>query len=140
MGSQVKEKRPPKKAKIVKVDEIKEKFDKSKVVVLTEYAGLSVTQLTSLRKELRKVNAEYKVYKNTLANIGLKGKEIKEIAEMLSGPNAFLFGYEDPVMPVKILSKFIKENEKPAIKGGLLDSEYLDNAGIIALSKLPSTT
>lgn len=137
MVTETKMKRPPRKEKVSKVDEIKEKFSKSKVVILTEYAGLSVSQITKLRKELRKANAEYRVFKNTLTNLGLKGAENKEFNAMLTGPNAFLFGFDDPVAPVKILSDFIKENEKLTIKGGLLDSKFLDNPTIKALAKLP---
>ena len=138
MKEAVKAKRAPRKEKVQKVELIKGMFDKSKIVVLTESAGLTVEQVTNLRKKLRKANAEFRIYKNTLTNIALQGGELKDLGPMLIGPNAFLFGFDDPVAPVKILADFIKENEKPSIKAGLLGKQLLDTASVNALAKLPS--
>lgn len=137
MKEETKIKRAPRKEKVKKIEDIKDRFSKSSIVVLTEYIGLSVAQMTKLRKELRKANAEFKVFKNTFTDIALQGSEIKGFDDLLVGPNAFLFGYDDPVAPVKILSDFIKENEKPAIKVGLMDGSLLDGAAIKSLAKLP---
>ena len=137
MKGKVQEARKPKKQKVAKVDEIKDKLNTSKVIILTEHSGLTVSQITNLRKKLRKANAEFRVFKNTLTNIALEGKDAKDLSTMLAGPNAFLMGYDDPVTPVKILSDFIKENEKPVIKGGLIDSEFLNIDEIKKLAKLP---
>ena len=120
------------------VEEIKEKLGNSKVIILTDYKGLNVAQITKLRKKLRKIDAEYVVFKNTLTGIAAKEKSISGIEGLLTGPTAILFGYKDPVMPAKILSEFIKENEKPSIKGGFFDGNMVDTKMIIALAKLPS--
>jgi len=137
MKEKVATKKAPRKEKVDSVNDIKDRFKRSSIVVLTEYSGLSVAQVTKLKRELRKADAEFRVYKNTLTNIAIKGGDVNDLASMLAGPNAFLFGYGDPVAPVKVLSDFIKENEKPVIKAGVFDKKFLDGAAVKALAKLP---
>ena len=127
-----------KELKIKSVKDIKEKFDKSKVVILTDYKGLTMSQMSKLRKKLRPIDAEYKVFKNTLISRAIKDKAYDGIDPLLTGSTAILFGYEDQVAPTKVLSEFIKENEKPGIKGGLLDGKVIDTKTITMLAKLPS--
>ena len=127
-----------KELKIKSVKDIKEKFDKSKVAILTDYKGLTMSQLSKLRKKLRPIDAEYKVFKNTLISRAIKDKSYDGIDPLLTGSTAILFGYKDQVAPTKVLSEFIKENEKPGIKGGLLDGKVIDTKTITMLSKLPS--
>jgi large subunit ribosomal protein L10 len=127
-----------KELKIKSVKDIKEKFDKSKVVILTDYKGLTMSQLSKLRRKLRTINAEYKVFKNTLISRAIKDKSYDGIDPLLTGSTAILFGYDDQVAPTRILSQFIKENEKPGIKGGLLDGKIIDTKTITMLAKLPS--
>jgi len=127
-----------KELKIKSVKDIKEKFDKSKVVILTDYKGLTMSQLSKLRRKLRPIDAEYKVFKNTLISRAIKDKAYDGIDPLLTGSTAILFGYEDQVTPTKVLSEFIKENEKPGIKGGLLDGKVIDTKTITMLAKLPS--
>jgi len=127
-----------KELKIKSVKDIKEKFDKSKVVILTDYKGLTMSQLSKLRKKLRPIDAEYKVFKNTLISRAIKDKSYDGIDPLLTGSTAILFGYEDQVAPTKILSDFMKENEKLSIKGGLLDGKVIDTKTITMLAKLPS--
>ena len=127
-----------KELKIKLVKDIKEKFDKSKVVILTDYKGLTMSQLSKLRGKLRTIDAEYKVFKNTLISRAIKDKSYDGIDPLLTGSTAILFGYKDQVAPTKVLSEFIKENEKPGIKGGLLDGKVIDTKTITMLAKLPS--
>jgi len=127
-----------KELKIKLVKDIKEKFDKSKVVILTDYKGLTMSQLSKLRRKLRTIDAEYKVFKNTLISRAIKDKSYDGIDPLLTGSTAILFGYKDQVAPTKVLSEFIKENEKPGIKGGLLDGKVIDTKTITMLAKLPS--
>ena len=127
-----------KELKIKSVKDIKEKFDKSKVVILTDYKGLTMSQMSKLRRKLRPIDAEYKVFKNTLISRAIKDKAYDGIDPLLTGSTAILFGYEDQVAPTKVLSEFIKENEKPGIKGGLLDGKVIDTKTITMLAKLPS--
>jgi large subunit ribosomal protein L10 len=127
-----------KEMKIRSVKSIKEKFDKSKVIILTDYKGLTMSQLSKLRKKLRPIDAEYKVFKNTLISRAIKDKAYDGIDALLTGSTAILFGYDDQVAPTKALSEFIKENEKLSIKGGLLDGKVIDTKTITMLAKLPS--
>lgn len=127
-----------KQEKAKAIDTIKDKFQKSNVVILTDYKGLTMEQLTALRKQLRPLNAEYKVLKNTLISLAVKDRTFEGIDKLLSGSTAVLFGYGDQVLPAKALAKFIKDNEKMSIKGGVLDGKLIDSITITALSKLPS--
>mgnify|MGYP001114695517 CR=1 FL=1 len=120
------------------VKNIKEKFDKSKVVILTEYKGLNMAQISGLRSKLRTVEAEYRIFKNTLVALATKEKAYDGLDKLLVGPTAILFGYKDQVLPAKVLSEFVKENEKLNIKGGILEGKLVDTKTISALSKLPS--
>lgn len=117
---------------------IKEKLNKSTVVILTDYKGLKMSQITSLRKSLRPLDAEFKVFKNTMINLAVKDKSLESFTSLLNGSTAVLFGYKDQVMPAKILAKFIKDNEKPSIKGGILDGNFVDAAMLQNLAKLPT--
>jgi len=127
-----------KELKKASVKSIKEKFDKSTVVILTDYKGLTMQQMTKLRKKLRPIDAEFKVFKNTLISRAIKDKSYDGIDPLLAGSTAIVFGYKDQVAPTKILSDFIKENEKPAVKGGLLEGKLIDTKTVAALAKLPS--
>lgn len=125
-----------KKKEVIK--DIKVKLEKSSVVILTEYKGMTMSQLSVLRKKMRPIDAEYKVLKNTLISLALKDKPYDGIDKLLTGPTAVLFGYKDQVMPTKVLTEFMKTNEKLTIKGGILDGKLIDTKIITALSKLPS--
>jgi large subunit ribosomal protein L10 len=97
-----------------------------------------MAQMTKLRKKLRPIDAEFKVFKNTLISRAIKDKSYDGIDPLLAGPTAIVFGYKDQVAPTKILSDFIKENEKPSVKGGLLEGKLIDTKTVAALAKLPS--
>jgi len=127
-----------KQQKSLAVDKIKDKFEKSKVIILTDYKGLTMEKLTALRKQLKPLNAEYKVLKNTLITRAVKDRSFDGIDKLLTGSTAILFGYGDQVMPAKTLAKFMKDNEKLNIKGGVLDGKLIDTNTITMLSKLPS--
>jgi large subunit ribosomal protein L10 len=97
-----------------------------------------MAQLTILRKQLRPIEAEYKVFKNTLINLALKDRALEGIEKLLKGSTAVVFGYKDPVMPAKVLTKFMKDNEKLTIKAGILEGNLIDQNTISSLAKLPS--
>lgn len=119
------------------VQEIKERFDKSVSVVITDYRGLDVAQVTKMRAELREAGVEFKVLKNTLISLATKELELDELEPYLEGPTALAFGYEDPVLPAKILSKYTKEFKDLKIKGGVLEGNVVDLAAVQALADLP---
>lgn len=121
-----------------KIDAIKAKIEKAQAVVITEYAGLTVEDITKLRRETQKGGGDYMVTKNTLAKIAVKGTEYEALAEKMTGPIALAFGFEDPVSPAKAVVKFIKETKKGAIIGAVLDGKLMTEAETKALAELPS--
>lgn len=123
-----------------KIDAIKANIDKAQVAIITEYKGLSVEEITKLRREVQKVGGEYMVTKNTLAKIAVKGTSYELLTDKLSGPIALAFGFEDPVGPAKAVSKFIKDTKKGEIIGAVLDGKLLTEAETKALANLPSKT
>jgi len=116
--------------------EIKEKFETSKVAVLTDYRGLNVAEATKLRRRLRDAGCEFKIAKNTLTNLAANRVGLEGLEPFLEGQVAIAFG-ADPVMPAKILSEFIREIKKMEIKAGVLDGKVIDAKGVKALAELP---
>ena len=116
--------------------EIKEKFETSKVAVLTDYRGLNVAEATKLRRRLREAGCEFKIAKNTLTNLAASRVGLEGLEPFLEGQVAIAFG-ADPVMPAKILSEFIREIKKTEIKAGVLDGKVIDAKGVKALADLP---
>ena len=108
-----------------KVALIKEKIDKAQVAVVSEYTGLSVEEITKLRRELQKEGGDYMVTKNTLAKIAIKGTPYEVLAETLKGPIAIAFGFTDQVAPAKVLSKFIKDTKKGEIIAAAMDGQLM---------------
>lgn len=121
-----------------KIDAIKAKIEKAQVAVITEYQGLTVEDITKLRREIQKTGGDYMVTKNTLAKIAVKGTEYEALAEKMTGPIALAFGFEDPVSPAKAVVKFIKEYKKGAIVGAVLEGKLMTEAETRALADLPS--
>ncbi len=121
-----------------KIAQIKEKVEKAQVAIVTEYQGMSVEDITNLRRALQKEDGDYMVTKNTLAKIAVKGTEYELLTDLLTGPIAIAFGYDDQVMPAKALAKFIKETEKGKIVGAVLDGKLLSADEAKALASLPS--
>lgn len=124
--------------KTEKIDAIKAKIEKAQVAVITEYQGLTVEDITKLRREIQKNGGDYMVTKNTLAKIAVKGTEYEALAEKMTGPIALAFGFEDPVSPAKAVVKFIKESKKGAIVGAVLEGKLMTEAETRALAELPS--
>jgi large subunit ribosomal protein L10 len=120
------------------VDELKDKFSKSKVVIVTDYKGLDVTTINSLRRELRELQVEYRVVKNTLLIRATENTDLAMIKDNFKGPSAVAISYEDPVAPAKVLTDFAKDHEQFDIKAGVIEGRALDLPAIKALSKLPS--
>ena len=120
------------------VADIKSKFERAKTVVLVDYRGLTVAEVTDLRNQLRKAGVEYAVLKNTMISRAIEGMNIDEMQSSLEGPTAVALAYEDMIAPAKILSEFAKKSKKLTIKCGVCDGAYLDEAGVQALANLPS--
>lgn len=118
------------------VSEIKDRFENAKSVVLFDYRGLSVSEVTDLRKKLRESGSEYKVYKNTLTSRALNELNI-DLKDCLIGPNAITFG-NDELSAVKVLSDFAKIHNKLEIKGGIIDGKVADLEEIKKYASIPS--
>jgi large subunit ribosomal protein L10 len=127
--------RPEKEAT---VQEVRERLGKSKSVVLADYRGLNVEEVTALRKKLREAGVEYKVIKNTLTSRAAQAAKIEGLDQYLTGPTALAFGYEDAVTPAKILADFAKDHKKLELKGGILEGKVVSLETVKTLASLPS--
>jgi large subunit ribosomal protein L10 len=110
----------------------------AKMAIVTEYRGLSVGQITRLRREIRQASGEYQVIKNTLVRRALQDTVFGDLEKLLEGPNGWVFAYEDPVVLSKALIKFADDNDKLKIKGGVFEGRFMDTAGVKILSQMPS--
>ncbi len=127
--------RPEKEAA---VNELIEKLTNSKSVVVTDYKGLDVAEVTELRQKLREAGVEYKVVKNTLARIAAKKAEVEDINQFFVGPTALAFGVEDAVSPAKVLVDFAKDHKNLEIKGGALSGQIISLDKVKSLADIPS--
>jgi large subunit ribosomal protein L10 len=116
------------------VDEISAKLSEADAAVLTEYRGLTVGALAELRATLRPADAEYKVFKNTLARRGAEAAGLAELVPLLEGPVAIAFVRGDAVVAAKALRDFARNNPALIVKGGLLGENVLDAGAITALA------
>ena len=124
--------------KIAEVEAIAEKIRGAQSMVLADFTGLTVAQMTVFRTTCRDNAVECRVVKNRLACIAAEDADLSVMKEYLTGPTAIIFGAESQIDPAKIVVDFAKENEAMEIKGGFIDGEYLDASQIVALSKVPS--
>jgi large subunit ribosomal protein L10 len=112
-------------------------FAKTGVVVVAHYAGLSVSAMTRLRRDMRSAGAQVKVAKNRLVKLALEGTDAKGIADLMRGPTCIAYS-ADPVAAPKVAVKFAKANEKFVILGGTMGTTVLDPTGVSSLADLPS--
>lgn len=120
------------------VQEIADKISRAQAMVLVDYRGLNVAEVTDLRSKFRAESVDYKVYKNTMMRRALEQAGIEGLDEYLTGPNAVAFSYDDPVSAAKVTRAFAKDNDKLVIKAGMVDGSVIDLAGVESLAKLPS--
>ena len=128
----------PTQEKIEAVEDLKARLDGVKTVLLTEYRGLTVQQISELRKQLRAVSAEYKVVKNRLAKIAVSASELEVLTPQLTGPIALVVSKDDPVAVAKAVSTFARTNQALTIKGGYVEGRFMQPDALKALSELPS--
>ncbi len=121
------------------IGELRERIDRAPVIYLTDFTGLSVKDMTRLRRSLRDTGAEYVVVKNRLAKRAFEGTDLPDISESLEGPTGMVFGYEDVVAPAQALTDFAKDNkDKPVFKLGIMDRKVLQPEQVDRIAKLPS--
>ena len=129
-----------KEEKATAIAELTEKFGRARLAILTECAGMPVNQMTELRRQLRGAKAEYCVIKNTLAVRASAGTILAEAKPHFKGPTGLVIGYDDPVLPAKILRDFIqgeKRAEKIKVTVGVLEGKLVQAAELAAIAQLP---
>ena len=124
--------------KQAQVDEIKEKIEAAKSIVLMNYHGLNVGEVTELRDKFRAEEVEYKVYKNTFMRRAFTELGYEGLEEVLKGPSSIAFSMADAVPAARIASEFAKDHEALEIKSGVLDGKVISTDMIESLAKLPS--
>ncbi len=122
------------------IDEIKQRLETSDAAMLTEYRGLTVAEIATLRSALRPASTDYKVFKNTLARTAARDAGMTELAEQLEGPVAIAFVRRDggdAVTAAKALRDFARTNPNLVVKGGILGPRLLSTADVEALADVP---
>ena len=125
----------PKKQNIIK--DLEDGFRKQKIALFADFRGVNVSNLTVLRRELKKLDAEFKVAKKTLLRIALKTIGVDYDPKELEGEIGVVFGYKDQIEPIKGVFAFIKKNKTFKILKGLMDGSFLSDKEVLAFSKLP---
>jgi large subunit ribosomal protein L10 len=123
--------------KAATVETLKAEFAGTSLVVVAHYTGLTVAELTDLRRRMGKAEASFRVTKNRLARIAIRDTDYANLDELFRGPTAIAYS-KNPVAAAKVASAYAKENEKFVILGGSLGTQRLDVAGVQALATLPS--
>ncbi len=130
--------RSPRPNKVAIVDELKERFDSSSAILLTEYRGLKVSDLETLRRRLRDSGGEYKIFKNTFVRFVANDKGLTDLIPLLEGPVGIVFVDADAAAVAKAIREFSRENPLLIIKGGVLGENILGAKEITSLAELPS--
>jgi large subunit ribosomal protein L10 len=120
------------------VADLQERLAKATSAVVTEYRGLTVAELTALRRELREVAGEYRVAKNTLIGIAIEGSPYLSLKGLLTGQNGLVIGYGDAIGLARVVTRYAREHDKFTIKGGVTDGQFLAAPRVEALALLPS--
>jgi len=117
--------------------EIKEAFANVASIVIADYKGITVPVVTTMRDDFRKAGCHYRVLKNSLVKIAVKGSNLEPISQLMVGTTAVIWSAESPQAPAKIALKWAKDQPKFQIKGGFYEGQVLDAAGVDALSRMP---
>jgi large subunit ribosomal protein L10 len=128
----------PTQEKVQSLGDLKQWLADARTAVLTEYRGLSVRQLSDLRKQLKSASASCRVVKNRIAKLAIADSALRELAPHLKGPTAIVFSAQDPVAVAKTLQGFAKVNQQLLIKAGYVEGQVLPADGMKALADLPS--
>ncbi len=120
------------------VEDLRDRFSKSAIIILTDYKGLDVAAMNDLRRRLRAEEIEYRVVKNTILTRASADNDGDLIKDFFKGPSAVALGLNDPIAPAKVLAQFAKDHKQLEIKVGVMGGKVLDATAITALAKLPS--
>ena len=128
----------PTAEKAEEIEELRARISGAKAAVLTEYRGLTVQQLSDLRKQLKAATAEYRVVKNRLARIAMEGSPLALLQKHLTGPTGLVIVRRDPVAAAKALTAFVRTNPALTVKVGVIDGQLLEPKELRAVADLPS--
>jgi large subunit ribosomal protein L10 len=128
----------PRAEKVALVEEVRTRLSSSSAAILTEYRGLKVSELATLRRSLRQAGGEYKIYKNTLVRFAVRDLGLEPLEPLVEGPTAIAFVDGDAASVAKALRDFARTNPHLVVKGGLLGHNVLSAADASALAELPS--
>ncbi|MBU0690531.1 50S ribosomal protein L10 [bacterium] len=131
-------KREPRPEKVAKVDELREKMNRAHGVFFTDNLGLTVAEMTDLRRQFYEAGVEFVVVKNTFTRMVAKEKGYDSIIGKLVGPTAIAFGYEDGATPARVIDKFTKTNEKLVLKGGIFDGKVVAEKDLKSIKDMPT--
>lgn len=120
------------------VEVISEQLKNSVSTVLVDYRGLTVSEVTELRKQLRDAGIEFKVYKNTMVRRAAEAQGLTELNEFLVGPSAIAFSNEDVIAPAKLIHEFSKQHEALEIKAGVIEGSFVPAEDVKSIASLPS--
>lgn len=132
--------------KVVQVEALTQAFGSAQSALCADYRGLTVLEITELRKQLRKAGSKGVVVRNSLARLaaakalketGASEAEIKKFVDLFHGPAMVVYSDSDPVAPAKVISGFAKDHQNLKIRGGWVDGTCLDQSGVETLSKMP---
>ncbi len=136
-GSRIGDDEVDRAAKEQLVTSLNQTFNEAGLIVVTHYSGLTVGDLTDLRRQMRDAGASFKVTKNRLTRLALAGTKYEPLTDMFTGPTGIAVS-PDPIAAAKVSVDFAKKNEKLIVLGGAMGGNVLDADGIKALASLPS--
>jgi len=128
----------PTQEKINEVAVLKEKIAAAKNIIVTDHTSITVEDMTILRRDLRRANSELRVAKNTLLRIAARQSGRENLAGCFEGPTSLVLGYDDPIMPARIIYELNKKIEKPKVKAYILDNQLLGVEDFKKIAQLPS--
>ena len=123
---------------IDRVKDLSDKLGKAKAVYFTDYLGLDVVSITQLRKEFVMKDVEFTIAKNTLIKLAAKEAGMSGVDDFLTGPTAMAVSYEDPTNPAQVIKNFLKDFDKPSVKGMIFDGEIFASDQFDRVANLPS--
>lgn len=128
----------PRPDKIQKVQDVSDSLSQATSIFMTDFTGLSVEEMTMLRREFRKANVQYVVVKNTLAKLSAEKAGYDSMIKFLNGPTGLAMSFDDPVAPIRIIDSFQKQHDKPSIKAAIVEGELLDEKTTQEIRSIPS--
>jgi len=127
----------PREEKIQLVEQLRDEVRRASALLLTDYRGLTVGEITDLRRKLGEIGADYKVVKNTLFKLATEGTLDDGLSQFLAGPTAVAFVHNDPIAPAKTLVDFMRDHKTMSIKGGWIEGRVLNAEQVQTLSRVP---